>query len=174
MTHALVVTAVCIAIALEASAAPRTTTHAPAVRGRPLRIAAALCSVLLLVSTGLAVASTQAPWIAAFAGTLIVAGGLLRARAMRNLGSHFRTEAGASALVTTGIHGRMRHPSELGLLCWVVGLWLAAPGPWATALALAQLPLLAMRLRIEDAALAARFGPAWAAYAASTPRFSLR
>lgn len=130
-------------------------------------------SLLLLGATVLAAIRTSGLAFSVTAAGLIVVGGWLRAAAMRNLGSHFRTEADAEELVTTGIHAAMRHPSELGLLCWTAGLFVAAPGLAPGVLALAQLPLLVARLGIEEAALADRFAERWKHYTKQTPRFGV-
>jgi len=130
-------------------------------------------SLLLLGATIDAALQAAEVALAVVSAGLIVIGGWLRAAAMRNLGAQFRTEAGAEQLVTTGIHALMRHPSELGLICWTLGLLLAAPGLVAGVLAGAQLPLLLARLRIEETALAERFGDRWRRYASETPRLGV-
>ena len=158
---------VAVAIGLEIAASPRTTTSATTTSGPTLRSLALAASLLLLASTVLAVGSTQTLGLAILSTLLIVLGGWLRAAAMRNLGPLFRTEAGAPELVTTGIHSVIRHPSELGFLAWVLGLFVAAPGLSSAVLAMAQLPLLGLRLYIEEADLAQRFGAAWSSHASS-------
>lgn len=173
MNAAVVLVGIATAIALEAVASPSSSGRATEASGRTLRVVALLASALLLAASVLAVVTTTRLILATVSAVLVVAGGSLRAAAMRNLGTHFRTEAGATSLITTGIHGVMRHPSELGLLLWVVGLWSASPSTASTVLALCQLPLLGFRLRIEESALARRFGAAWLAYASTTPPFGV-
>lgn len=173
MSTAIVLLGIGVAIGLEIAASPRASIRAPTASGRVLRWLASTASLLLLVSSVLAVATTHEVIPATASALLVVLGGWLRATAMRNLGPLFRTEAGAPELVTTGIHGVMRHPSELGFLTWVLGLLVAAPGTLALVLALAQLPLLGLRLRIEESDLARRFGAAWVRYAANTPPLGL-
>lgn len=138
-----------------------------------LRALALCASLLLLGATAYAALRTTGLAFSVAGAGLIALGGWLRAAAMRNLGSRFRTEAGADTLVTTGIHAAMQHPSELGLLCWTAGLFVAAPSLLAGILAVAQLPLLVARLRIEEAALATRFTERWKHYAKQTPRFGV-
>lgn len=167
-----VLMAIGIAITLEARAAPARAPRGDGSSGRTLRLVALASSALLLGSTLVAVATTAALLWAATGATLVVAGGWLRAAAMRNLGPLFRTEAGAGRLVTEGIHARMRHPSELGLLMWTFGLLLAAPSGVTLGLALAQLPLLAVRVYVEEATLERTFGPRWRSYARTTSRFT--
>jgi protein-S-isoprenylcysteine O-methyltransferase Ste14 len=72
-------------------------------------------------------------------------------------------------LVTDGIHARVRHPVYLAHLCemlaWSVGTGLAVC--WAlTAFAMAA---GAMMIRMEDAELEKRFGPAYSRYRKSVP-----
>ncbi len=173
MNAAVVLVGIATAIAFEAVASPKNTARENETSGRPLRAVALLASILLLASSMLAVATATSLALAFLGAALVVGGGLLRAASMCNLGAHFRTEAGASTLITTGIHSVMRHPSELGFLLWLVGLWGASPSTASTVLALCQLPLLGIRLRIEESALARRFGAAWLAYASTTPPFGV-
>ncbi len=171
MSAAVLLLGVTVAIGLEVAASPTTASHASTASALTLRWLALAASLLLLGTTVLAVATTSSVGLAGAGAGLVILGGWLRAAAMRNLGAHFRTEAGADALVTTGIHGVMRHPSELGVLAWALGLFVASPSGLAFALALGQLPLLGLRLRIEESALAERFGATWLRYAAETPPF---
>lgn len=176
MSSLLVLVAVGAAIALESLASGRAATphrQAPLPSDTVLRRLALAASLLLLAATVLAGLHATGITTALAGATLVMAGGSLRAAAMRNLGSQFRTEAGADTLVTTGIHGFMRHPSELGLLCWTVGLFAAAPSVLAGVLAAAQIPLLVARLRIEEHVLAARFPESWRHYASRTPRLGV-
>ena len=173
MSNAIVLLGILIAIGVEAAASPRHATRAPPHFGAPLRVLATLAGPLLLASSIVAVVRVDGVVTAVASAAFVVLGGGTRAAAMYNLGPHFRTEGGGDTLVTTGIHGVMRHPSELGLLAWVVGLSLAAPGPLALVLASTQLGLLTVRLWLEESALAARFGGTWDRYAATTPRFGL-
>jgi protein-S-isoprenylcysteine O-methyltransferase Ste14 len=74
-------------------------------------------------------------------------------------------------LAVTGPYRRVRHPQYAGLLLVMVGFLLQ----WPTIPTLVMFPVLALvyrRLAItEEREVAARFGAAWAAYAAATPRF---
>lgn len=171
MTGLLVVAGIAVAIALEVAASPRGFARTPATAGTSLLALAAAASLLLLAASVVAVWTADSVPLAVAGATSVAGGGWLRAAAMRNLGAGFRTEAGADTLITSGIHASMRHPSELGFVAWTLGLLIASPGWLALGLALLQLPLLALRLRIEESALAARFGSAWTAYAERTPRF---
>lgn len=79
--------------------------------------------------------------------------------------------ARAGRLATTGAYARVRHPQYAGLLLVMVGFLLQ----WPTIPTLVMFPVLVWvyrRLAIaEEGEVAARFGPAWDAYAAATPRF---
>ncbi len=168
----VVLAAVGVAVTLEAAAAPARTTSSPCIAGRPLRRVALVSSLSLLASCVLAsLTASSMAWSLAGA-SLVVAGGWLRAAAMRNLGHQFRTEAGAEVLVTHGIHRSLRHPSELGVLAWSLGLLFAAPlSVFTVILAVVQLPLLAIRIVTEEAVLVRCFGARWQRYASRTPRF---
>ncbi len=164
------------AILLESLASPRSNpprAQTALDSDQTLRALALAASVLLLSATLYAGLRATAAVPALVGAGLIVVGGSLRAAAMHNLGSQFRTEAGADELVTTGIHAVMRHPSELGLLCWTLGLFVTAPTLLAGLLASAQLPFLVARLRIEERVLAARFSDRWLRYASRTPRLGV-
>ncbi len=165
--------AIGFAIGLEAKASPpgrASSSHPADTKLRGLALAA---SLVLLAATLYATLHTRGAIRPLAAAAFVIGGGWLRAAAMRNLGSQFRTEAGAERLVTTGIHAVMRHPSELGLLCWALGLFVAAPSLMAAVLAALQLPLLVARLRIEEAALAEQFPKQWRQFATQTRRFGV-
>ncbi|MBV1859868.1 MAG: hypothetical protein KUG77_15760 [Nannocystaceae bacterium] len=176
MSSLFVLGGVGVAILLESLASPSSPAPRPktAHRSDPsLRALALAASLLLLGATVWAAIRTSGVFMPLCAAGLVVLGGWLRAAAMRNLGSQFRTEADADELVTAGIHGVMRHPSELGLICWTLGLFTAAPSLTAGVLAAAQLPLLLVRVRMEETALADRFAEQWQRYASQTPRLGV-
>jgi len=79
--------------------------------------------------------------------------------------------ARAGRLVTGGPYRRVRHPQYAGLLLVLVGFLLQ----WPTIPTLVMFPVLVCvyrRLAVaKEREVAARFGPAWVAYAAATPRF---
>src|SRR6266536_322575 len=74
-------------------------------------------------------------------------------------------------LATTGPYARVRHPQYDGFLLVMVGFLLQ----WPTIPTLVMFPILvvvyARLARAEEREVAARFGKAWAAYAAHTPAF---
>jgi protein-S-isoprenylcysteine O-methyltransferase Ste14 len=168
---AVILLGIVSAAGLESAASPKHTSASPLRSGALLRGLALTASLLLLASCVVAVGTAENLARAGAGAGLLVFGGWVRAAAMRNLGCHFRTEAGAAALVTQGVHAHVRHPSELGVLAWVAGLLVAAPTTGALALGVVQLPLLLARVRIEDGELAARFGAQWERYAQNTPAF---
>ena len=74
-------------------------------------------------------------------------------------------------LATEGLYAHLRHPQYLGFISIMVGFLLQ----WPTLPTLVMFPVLLYvyrRLAIrEEREVAARFGSAWDAYAARTPRF---
>jgi len=74
-------------------------------------------------------------------------------------------------LRTSGIYRFVRHPQYLGLILVIIALNIQ----WPTILTLAMAPVLIVmyvrQARREDRDLEARFGPAFAAYAARVPAF---
>jgi protein-S-isoprenylcysteine O-methyltransferase Ste14 len=81
---------------------------------------------------------------------------------------------GRGTLVTGGIYGYLRHPQYLGLILIILALNIQ----WPTLPTLLMAPvLIVMYVRLarrEDEELAMAFGPAFVAYAATTPAFLLR
>src|SRR6266699_1753432 len=79
--------------------------------------------------------------------------------------------ARSGRLATTGPYARVRHPQYDGFLLVMVGFLLQ----WPTIPTLVMFPILvvvyARLARAEEREVAARFGKAWAAYAAKTPVF---
>jgi protein-S-isoprenylcysteine O-methyltransferase Ste14 len=99
---------------------------------------------------------------------LVVLGMTLRVRAIRALGAAFTSalEPGG-ALVVGGIYGRVRHPSDLGLVFFAFGLAMVGGSVLAGVLAAAlTLPSVAIRIALEEQKLAAYFGPEWVRYRA--------
>jgi protein-S-isoprenylcysteine O-methyltransferase Ste14 len=72
-------------------------------------------------------------------------------------------------LITTGLHGRMRHPLYFGHLCTMLG-WLAIARTQAIlGLLVVAIVTGAFMLRAEDAELEARFGEAYREYRTRVP-----
>jgi protein-S-isoprenylcysteine O-methyltransferase Ste14 len=103
----------------------------------------------------------------------MLAGALLRHAAIRALGGHFVTEIHVGPeLVRRGVYGRIRHPSETGLLLAAMGTGLLLSSPAAGAVFLVLLlPVVIVRTRIEDAALGSAFGPSHDRYVREAGRF---
>lgn len=72
-------------------------------------------------------------------------------------------------LVCKGPYRWVRHPLYLSMLITIVGLAIGTRSIWGLALSLGVfLPLTVLRAKLEEAALHAKFGTAWEAYAAKT------
>jgi len=146
---------------------PRLPTGPTTRRGGWVGPAAAT-GLGLLALEALAVAfradrGAEAPVVGA---ALVLSGGALRLWAIRELGASFRTEHevdGGQALVRSGPYAFSRHPSEIGLLAYALGVaafmqsWPAA-AVWAAVL----LPSSLVRIRREEALLRAAFPPSQA------------
>jgi protein-S-isoprenylcysteine O-methyltransferase Ste14 len=114
-------------------------------------------------------------WRIALSFLFFVLASLLSWTSFRALGRHFRVDAGLNAdhqLVRTGAYRVLRHPIYASVLCVLL----------ATGLLITPLPqfLLAVvlciagteiRVRVEDALLAYRFGEEFRAYQRTTPAY---
>lgn len=85
------------------------------------------------------------------------------------LGRCFGVLPEVRGLVTDGPYRFVRHPVYLGELGACAGLVVAAPSLWNLGVAAVFVGAQAIRMRLEELALAAEF-PEYAAYAAQTPR----
>lgn len=85
------------------------------------------------------------------------------------LGRCFGVLPEVRGLVTDGPYRFVRHPVYLGELGACAGLVVAAPSLWNLGVAAVFVGAQAIRMRLEELALAEEF-PAYAAYAAATPR----
>lgn len=99
---------------------------------------------------------------------LLLSGAACRAAAVRQLGARFvsdATPASGDYFEQTGIYAYVRHPSETGLLLACLGIVVLLAAPFT---ALAGVPALCLlswrRVRLEEAALRARFGNAYHEY----------
>lgn len=114
--------------------------------------------------------------LAAATGTASLLGGLgLYLTGMAALGPGYDVSSTFGArlhegqrLVTSGPYAVVRHPMYLGLAIAAVG-GLLLYRTWTSLLYVAALPVLVVRARREDEALANAFGPAWATYRAKVP-----
>jgi len=104
---------------------------------------------------------------------LFTAGGALRMWPVFVLGHRFSGLVAIQPghqLVTTGIYGRIRHPSYLGLLIGSLGWALAFRSGVGVLLAACMLPPLLARMRAEEGLLRSHFGAEYDAYCARTSR----
>ena len=113
------------------------------------------------------------PWIAG--GALILIGVALAGAGIRDFtraGTPVPTTTPTRALVTTGIHGRIRNPIYLGMFLVYGGIGVAARSAWILILTLP----LAITIRYgvvarEEAYLERRFGDAYRDYKARVRRW---
>ncbi|HVC09688.1 MAG TPA: isoprenylcysteine carboxylmethyltransferase family protein [Elusimicrobiota bacterium] len=104
---------------------------------------------------------------------LCAAGGALRLWPVFVLGKRFSGLVAIQPghqLVTTGIYGRIRNPSYLGLLLFMTGWALAFRAGAGLAVAALVLVPLFFRIRAEEALLRSHFGAEYDAYCARTWR----
>lgn len=115
--------------------------------------------------------------LAAAAGLALVGSGVaFGAAALRLFVRHDTTwhpwdPEKASALVTDGPNAFVRHPMYLAMAIGLAGTGLLSGRPWTAGAALGLAATLTPQIDREEAALAARFGPTWDAYATRTPRW---
>lgn len=152
--------------AIEARWTSRHTRDAGA-NGRAPALQGALLWLLMVGAASRLLVAPGSPVAAGLVGLGIG----LRLAAIRALGGHFRSRLDGAydqRLITTGIYAWVRHPSELGNVCIVLGLAaLAGAGPIVLLVAAAALLLVRVRVRAEDAALARSHGTRFAAHAAA-------
>lgn len=89
-------------------------------------------------------------------GAALLSGGLvLRGAAVRALGARFRTAVVVGPRIRSGVYSCLHHPSEAGLLLYVLGgaLLLGSSGSLAVGL-LVVLPGALLRMRAEERAFA--------------------
>lgn len=108
-----------------------------------------------------------------FGVALVAAGGTLRLWPVFALGRRFSGLVAIQeghTLVTTGIYGKIRHPSYLGLLLGALGWGLAFRSSIGVLLALSFLPVVVVRIKAEEALLLSQFGAEYDGYRARTSR----
>jgi protein-S-isoprenylcysteine O-methyltransferase Ste14 len=108
-----------------------------------------------------------------FGFVCMLAGALLRYAAIRALGARFVTEIHVGPeLVRRGVYGRIRHPSETGLLLAAMGAGLLLSSSAAGAVfVVLLLPVVVVRTRTEDEALGSAFGASHDRYVREAGRF---
>jgi protein-S-isoprenylcysteine O-methyltransferase Ste14 len=97
-----------------------------------------------------------------------VLAGLLSWGAVRTLGRHWRIDAGLNKdheLVQTGSYRIVRHPIYLSMMCTLLGSGSLFAPIWILAIAIVIFLVgTEIRVRVEDALLASRFGEAFQNY----------
>lgn len=151
------------------------TGGTPADRGsRMLIIIAMVGAIVAAVNLALHLPAARLPLprdAALVVGMVAMWSGIaLRLWSVRTLGRFFRTEVTMlddHRLIAHGPYARLRNPSYAGamLTCLGFGIALDNAASLATVLLVPGLAF-AHRIRIEEAALAQRFGTAWVAYRA--------
>jgi len=104
---------------------------------------------------------------------LYIAGGTLRIWPVFVLGRRFSGLVAIQpghTLVTTGVYGRIRHPSYLGLLVFLLGWALAFRAGVGVVLTVLMIPPLLARIRSEERLLKEQFGAEYEAYRSRTSR----
>jgi protein-S-isoprenylcysteine O-methyltransferase Ste14 len=123
-----------------------------------------LCCFWLALAQAPAVREVPGTAALVLGGTALSGGIGLRIMAIRTLGAEFVSEHRASRLVTSGVYGILRHPSETGQLLLALGVTLLLCSSWSAAWLMAViLPLTLWRLRQEEAVLMDQLG-GYAAY----------
>lgn len=121
------------------------------------------------------VVPTLSPALALVAFALIAGGGWTIRTAARELDWNATPVCASEpprALVTTGPYRVSRHPMEVGAVAILAGTTIVLGSAAAAAVALAYAAWIdRVSMRAEDAALLARFGPAWRAYAGTVRRW---
>ena len=110
------------------------------------------------------------------AGAGILLGSLVLLRlAQRDLKGSWRVgfdlAGDAPELVTTGLYAWSRNPIYVAMAATGIGLFLALPNAVSLVIAALTLPVLAVRVRVEEAYLTGGHGAAYEAYRARTPRW---
>ncbi len=161
---------------LEATTQPRRR-KAEKLAGRlPLLIGLSLLTVFWLSLLERGLGSGSSGVVVCAAGVLLMGTGIaLRLAAIRTLGSYFLDEITllpGQPLVTGGVYGRIRHPSEVGTLTVAFGatLLLSSLGGLLAG-ALLLLPLVRRRVKLEDDLLRRRHGEAFSCYGREVPAF---
>jgi protein-S-isoprenylcysteine O-methyltransferase Ste14 len=136
-------------------------------------------TALLLAFTAAYVfsAAPQAPHDASVAAAGRIAGGVLCTAGLALLTASFANLGRAvqvdpepregSRLVTRGVYARLRHPMYTAIVILVLGLFLRKPALAVGAMTLAVIAFLALKVRVEERLLLARYAD-YAAYRART------
>lgn len=172
----LVVSVWCLieSMASTAAVAPPMRSHGP--KRIPLVVGLSLLITFWVSLTDLAM-SVSAPFgaLAAAGTTFMVAGIVLRHLSLRTLGAFFLNEVAimpTQPLITHGIYGSLRHPSETGTLCLAFGGAIVLGSVYGLmAGALILLPGVIWRTRLEDRMLRNHYADEFGRYAREVPAF---
>lgn len=140
------------------------------------RTLALMLILVVAVYDRTAAAAVDGPWWLSLLGiALCLAAGVLDVSAVssfRRSQNPIFTPTEARRLETGGLYRYIRHPMYVALFLAAVGMPLILRSLWGAILALlAFVPLLAVRIRWEEARLTDHFGDEYRAYAARTKRF---
>lgn len=105
----------------------------------------------------------------AIALSIMTVGGLIILISQSGMGRSWRVgvpgaENHVDALVVTGMHNLSRNPVYLGILIFLIGAMLAAPGPFTLFAVIVSFLGLSEIIRQEEAYLSTRFGQQYANY----------
>ena len=132
--------------------------------------------VFLWIFRPLLLTATRPPWVEIAVGLALLGVEIyLLLRVERELGG--RRLVGHAELTRTGelftggLYAYVRHPRYTGMFCAVVGAALLAGTPRLWAILAVWWVLALVVIRLEERELAARFGPAYAAYRKRVPAF---
>ncbi len=172
----LVVTAWYFVESIASAAEVRLPLRSTGPQRLPLAIGLSLLITFWVSLTHSALSSSTAFGFASFAGTMVMMAGIvLRYLSLRTLGGFFLNEVAlmpGQPLVTTGIYGSLRHPSETGTICVAFGgAIVLGSGAGLLAGMLLVLPFLIYRTRLEDRMLRSHYATEFLRYAREVPAF---
>lgn len=162
-----------IAAGVFADLASRAGREAPSHRKDPTDLASSIAFFAVLVAAAFDLRGAERglaeTWLARALGiSVIVAGMVLRARAMEALGESFSVRLGVrddQTLVERGPYRWIRHPDYAALLIIACGTALALSSPLALAVAAGLwLPVIVMRIGREEQMMIERFDERYRAY----------
>ena len=157
-------------VAVFATFAVLVGVRPPAKQTNRDRVAIVACAAAFVSIALLQAPDASEGGLAQLAGELIAFAGMAWLFvSVLSLGRCFGVLPEARGLVTRGPYRLVRHPVYLGELAACFGLTLAAPSARNLAVALAFAVAQAVRMRLEEQALSARF-PEYADYSKRTPR----
>lgn len=115
------------------------------------------------------------PWRLSLGVVFLALAGVLSWTSARTLGRQWRFDAGLNAdhqLVQSGAYRVVRHPIYTSMLCLMLGTgFLITPMPVLILASVLFVIGIQIRVRIEDALLASRFGEAFEDYKRRVPAF---